>query len=78
MNVWVDSHRGPLGYEVRLAQEDREGVMGIRIGSLSYDQPFRYPWRGWCAIPTCKELGGTDTRAQGAALLRDHWLGVHG
>jgi len=71
--VWVDSHRREFGYEVRLPD-----VNGIRIGWLTHDRPFTFPWRGWCAIATCKELGGTTTRDNAAYLTRKHWQETHG
>jgi len=70
--TWISSHREPLGYEVRIPD-----ARGVRVGWITFDRGLEGPWRGWCAIATCHELGGDYTADKAARMVREHWLRAH-
>jgi hypothetical protein len=70
--TWIQDHQSFVGHEVRLG--DRRG---IAIGWIRYEGDLVGPWRAWCRISTCHELGGGYTRTNAAELVREHWLVEH-
>lgn len=70
----VDRRRRELGYAVRRVVGP---VTGAPEGWLTFDRPFTLPWRAWCAVLACKEIGGAQTRAAAALLVDRHWVENH-
>jgi hypothetical protein len=71
-SVWVSSERSIVGYEVRTPD-----VGGIPVGWVQFERDLVGPWRAWCRIPRCHELGGYYSRTEAAEAVVDHWAVEH-